>query len=134
MNKKADFHLEGKWKVIGCQLNGIWLPPPIFDKFIYEFPDLEHFKLAWGELSYGNYMGGFPKSDHGAITLNLKEQPHAIDLIPATGPFAGKPFKGILELDHDILKAIFSIPGQAAERPKTFQAQNGQVYEIWQRL
>lgn len=132
VTNNTEFGLKGKWKVIGCQLNGVWLPLPIFENFVYSFPDEEHFQLAWGELSFGKYMGGFPKSDKGTITLNKKEKPNTIDLVPATGPFAGKTFKGIFELDHDILKANFGLPGN--DRPKTFSAQEGQVYKIWQRI
>ena len=129
MNKSG---LAGKWKVIGCQLDGIWLPPPIFENFIYHFPDDSHFTLAWGELSFPKYTGSFPKSDKGTISLNTKISPPTVDLVPASGPFAGQTFKGIFDLDFDILKACFAFPGK--ERPKEFNAQEGQVYEIWQRL
>jgi len=124
--------LKGKWKVIGCQLNGKWLPLPIFENFIYQFPDLMHFTLDWSDLTYPNYVGGFPKSDSGKITLHLDQQPYQMDLVPDKGPHAGEMFKGIFELDHDILKANFGLPGY--ERPKAFTAQKGEVYEIWQRL
>lgn len=129
---KQEIGLKGNWKVIGCQLNGVWLPTVIFEYFVYAFPDLTHFTLAWSDLSFGKYAGGFPKSDQGTIVLNTKESPNTIDLVPATGPFAGQTFKGIFELDHDILKANFGLPGN--ERPKEFTAKQGQVYEIWQRL
>ncbi len=55
-----------------------------------------------------------------------------MDLVPDDGPFAGKALTGIFELDHDLLKAIFSFPGTA--RPDVFQTKQGQVYEIWQRI
>jgi uncharacterized protein (TIGR03067 family) len=124
--------LPGKWKVIGCQLNGVWLPTPIFENFIYSFADTHHFNLAWGDLSFSKYVGGFPKSDSGTISLNTDTTPNTIDLVPNSGPFAGQTFKGIFELDHDILKANFGLPGN--ERPQVFSAQEGQVYEVWQRL
>jgi len=120
--------LKGKWKVIGCQLNGVWLPRPIFKNFIYEFPDESHFTLLWGDLSFPKYTGSFPKSESGKITLNNNQ----IDLIPDSGPFTGQTFKGIFDLDHDILKANFAFPNN--ERPKAFNAEKNQVYEIWQRL
>lgn len=122
----------GKWKVIGCQLNTKWLALPIFENFVYAFPDENHFTLDGGDLTYPNYMGGFPKSDQGTISLNTTTQPHSIDLTPSSGPFAGKTFKGIFELDVDILKANFAFPGN--ERPTAFTAKQGEVYEIWQRI
>jgi uncharacterized protein (TIGR03067 family) len=124
--------LKGQWKVIGCQLNTVWLPSSIFQYFIYSFPDMHHFHLAWGDLTYPKYVGGFPKSERGKITIHTHEDPPTIDLIPDTGPFLGQAFQGIFHLDHDILKANFAFPGY--DRPKAFTAQEHQVYEIWQRL
>jgi uncharacterized protein (TIGR03067 family) len=124
--------LLGKWIVIGCQLNSVWLPHPIFENFIYTFPDTSHFKLDWADLTFPKYVGGFPKSDNGTISLNMTVTPNTIDLVPATGPHAGKTMQGIFEIDHDILKANFAFPGN--ERPKVFSAGHGQVYEIWQRV
>ncbi|MBS4170345.1 hypothetical protein [Neochlamydia sp. AcF95] len=129
---EIDKALKGNWKVIGCQLNGLWLPSAIFENFIYSFPDVEHFKLAWGDLTFPNYVGGFPKSDKGKISINVNFQPYQIDLIPHSGPFAEKAFKGIFELDHDILKANFAFP--EIDRPNFFSAKQGHVYEIWQRM
>ncbi|CDR33188.1 hypothetical protein [Criblamydia sequanensis] len=128
--KKLDQTLLGKWKVIGCQLNGVWLPAPIFEHFIYSFPDTNNFRLDWSELTFPQYVGGFPKSESGKI--KIKKGSNQIDLIPSSGPFQGKTFKGIYELDHDILKANFGLPGK--DRPCQFSAGQGQVYEIWQRL
>lgn len=130
MNNKT--HLEGKWRVIGCQLNTVWLPTPIFENFIYSFPDKEHYKLAWADLTFPKYVGGFPKSESGRISLNTNVTPNEIDLIPDTGPYAGQAFKGIFDLDYDLLKANFAFPGH--DRPKEFKAEQNQVYEIWQRL
>lgn len=124
--------LRGDWKVIGCQLNTRWLAPAIFEHFIYRFPDDSHFKLLGGELTYPTYMGGFPKSEGGTISINAAAAPYTIDLTPGSGPFAGQTFLGIFELDHDILKANFAFPNH--ERPKFFSASQGEVYEIWQRL
>lgn len=128
MVKAPSSKLVGNWKVIGCQLNTVWLPYDIFKHFIYKFPDMKHFGLAWGDLTFPKYVGGFPKSESGKINLD-KEQ---IDLIPDTGPFARQTFKGIFELDYDILKANFAFPDHP--RPKSFSAAKGQVYEIWQRI
>jgi len=130
--QNPKYSIKGDWKVIGCQLNTVWLPYAIFEHFIYSFPDNSHFKLAWGELSYSKYVGGFPKSDGGHLSINSDVDPHTIDLIPHSGPFEGQTFQGIFEVDHDILKANFAFPKN--ERPKAFTATKGEVYEIWQRI
>ncbi|MBX3076726.1 TIGR03067 domain-containing protein [Candidatus Obscuribacterales bacterium] len=124
--------LVGKWKVIGCQLNGRWLPYSIFQEFRYSFLANDTFKLEWAELSFPQYVGGFPKSETGKVVFGKSDKPSEIDLIPDDGPFAGKALLGIFELDHDVLKAIFSFPG--TERPTVFNTKQGQVYEIWQRV
>lgn len=126
--------LVGKWKVIGCQLNGNWLPYSIFQEFRYSFKDNDTYHLAWSELSYPQFVGGFPKSKTGKVVIHDSKNgsPQSMDLIPDEGPFAGKELQGIFELDHDVLKAIFSFPGTA--RPTVFNTGDGQVYEIWQRV
>lgn len=125
--------LVGKWKVIGCQLNGTWLPTSIFQEFRYSFNSNDSFRLDWAELSFPQYVGGFPKSKTGKVVFgSATEKPLQMDLIPDEGPYAGKNLQGIFELDHDVLKAIFSFPG--TERPTVFNTGQGQVYEIWQRV
>lgn len=132
MAKTPTSWLVGKWKVIGCQLNETWLPQVIFKHFLYDFPDTEHFKLMWGDLSFPPYNGSFPKSDKGSLVIDTTVIPNTIDLIPESGPYKGKAFKGIFELDHDILKANFAFPG--FDRPKGFFAEQHQVYEVWQKV
>lgn len=124
--------LVGEWKVIGCQLHGKWLPYSIFQEFRYSFLEDDTFALEWAELSFPQYVGGFPKSKTGGVKIDTSVTPHQIDLAPHEGPFEGQKLEGIFELDHDLLKAIFSFPG--TPRPKVFQTTKGQVYEIWQRL
>jgi len=124
--------LVGEWKVIGCQLHGKWLPHSIFQEFRYSFREDDTFNLEWAELSYPGYVGGFPKSKTGTVKIRSVASPLEMDLIPDEGEFAGKSLQGIYDLDHDVLKAIFSFPG--TERPKVFQTKLGQVYEIWQRV
>ncbi len=64
--------LIGKWKVIGCQLNGTWLPYSIFREFRYSFTADDRFNLAWAELSFPIYVGGFPKAKSGLVVLSLR--------------------------------------------------------------
>jgi uncharacterized protein (TIGR03067 family) len=123
--------LNGKWKVVACQLNGTWLPEPIFKEFRYILTNDERYSILWSELTFPAYLGGFPKSKSGRIIINRESRPYEIDLIPDEGEFTGEPFQGIFELDHDILKANFAFPGGA--RPEVFSAGQGQVYEVWLR-
>jgi uncharacterized protein (TIGR03067 family) len=123
-----DQGLKGHWKVIGCMLNTKWLPREIFMMFRYEITE-GAFKIHWASLSYPKWTGSFPKSDTGAIKHTDGRN---IDFIPSKGPHKGKVFKGIYELDHDLLKANFAFPGHS--RPKSFDAKQGQVYEVWQRI
>lgn len=124
--------LVGAWKVIGCQLNTRWLPDPIFKEFRYEFTNDDKFRLDWAEVTYPQYVGGFPKSPSGKVKIDTSTSPNQMDFIPDEGPFAGQTMQGIFELDHDILKANFAFPGNP--RPSSFSAKQGEVYEIWQRI
>ncbi|UZR29377.1 hypothetical protein [Methylococcus mesophilus] len=124
--------LVGSWKVIGCQLNTKWLPDSIFREFRYRFTLEDEFLLDWSELTYPQFVGGFPKSKSGKVVIDSASKRHRIDFIPDEGPFSGKALLGIFELDHDILKANFAFPGNP--RPTEFTASDGQVYEIWQRV
>lgn len=124
--------LVGSWKVIGCQLHTQWLPDSIFREFRYIFTPDDQFQLDWAELTYPQFVGGFPKSKSGKVVINADAKPQQIDFIPDEGPFSGKALQGIFELDHDVLKANFAFPGKP--RPTEFAAGDGQVYEIWQRV
>lgn len=124
--------LVGSWKVVCCQLHTKWLPECIFREFRYGITADDKYVLDWSEVTFPQYMGGFPKSKTGKIKLNTDTKPQQIDLIPDEGPFAGQALQGIFELDHDVLKANFAFPGNP--RPTQFKAQQGEVYEVWQRV
>ena len=124
--------LVGSWKVVCCQLHSRWLPDSIFREFRYSFTPDDRFLLDWAEVTYPQYMGGFPKSKSGKVALNTNVTPNQIDFIPDEGPFAGKTLQGIFELDHDVLKANFAFPG--IPRPTQFKSEQGHVYEVWQRV
>ena len=62
-------------------------------------------------------------SERRRATITRETDSYEIDLIPDEGVFAGKPFQGILELDHDLLKANFAFPGNP--RPGVFSAGQG---------
>ena len=64
--------------------------------------------------------------------MTLDVEAGTIEFVPAGGPNEGKTYKGIFQVDHDILKANFAFPGNP--RPASFKAEEGQVYEVWQRL
>lgn len=124
--------LAGRWKVIGCQLNGVWLPESIFREFVYVLTGDDRYSILWSDLTYPAYQGGFPKSKTGGLRFEPGSRPGRVDLVPAEGPHQGKTFPGIFELDHDILKANFALPGNP--RPSAFTAKRCEVYEVWQRI
>ncbi len=124
--------LTGNWKVIACQLHGMWLPESIFREFRYQLTADGAFVIQWAELSYPAFLGGFTKSKTGKVSVDPSTTPPQIDLTPDEGPFAGQVFYGIFELDYDICRGNFAFPGQP--HPSAFTAQHGQVYEIWLRV
>ncbi|RDI48098.1 TIGR03067 domain-containing protein [Aquicella lusitana] len=130
--QQIDTGLKGNWKVIACQLNTKWLADSIFREFRYNITADNRFYIENADLTFPNFMGGFPKSKTGKIVVDATATPHTIDLIPDEGPYKGKAFKGIYELDHDILKLNFAFPDKP--RPTSFTAQQGEVYEVWQRI
>jgi uncharacterized protein (TIGR03067 family) len=124
-----DEKLKGHWKVVACQLNGIWLPREIFMMFRYEITE-GAFKIHWADLSFPNWVGSFPKSDSGKIIGG--DDGKIIDFVPDKGPNAGKNYQGLYHLDFDVLKANFAFPGH--DRPSEFNAKDGHVFEVWQRV
>jgi uncharacterized protein (TIGR03067 family) len=125
-----DKQFFGYWKVVSCQLNGRWLPTPIFENFRYEISEGK-FLIHWADLSfYPGWVGSFPKSDSGKIVGG--KDGSIIEFVPDKGPNKGKSYLGLYELDHDILKANFAFPGH--DRPKAFASKEGEVYEVWQKL
>lgn len=134
LTQKNETHqnLVGSWKVIACQLNSQWLPESIFREFRYNITSSLDYKIDWADLSYPQFQGGFPKSKIGKVSLNTDTSPNSIDLIPDAGPFQGQVFQGIVDIDHDVMKANFAFPGNP--RPTTFSAKQGEVYEVWLRI
>lgn len=124
--------LVGDWKVVACQLHGRWLPYSIFKEFIYTVKDDDTFNIEWSELSYPDFIGGFPKSSTGKVEVGGSMPGNHINFVPDTGPFQGKKIEGIFDLDHGILKAIFTFPD--GRRPEIFDSKQGQVYEVWQKI
>lgn len=117
--------LAGDWRVAACELEGKLLPDSAFKDLVY--------KMAGDGLWHLKGGPGFPKAEGGRFEVNPKASPKTIDLTPVDGPYDGKTFKGIYQLDGDELKACFAFPGK--ERPKTFltQPKSGLVLEFWRR-
>ncbi len=63
-------NLTGRWKVIACQLHGTWLPDSIFREFRYNLTAEGAFVIQWAELSYPAFLGGFPKSKTGKVSVD----------------------------------------------------------------
>ncbi|MBY0522724.1 MAG: TIGR03067 domain-containing protein [Gemmataceae bacterium] len=117
--------LAGGWKVVACELENKLLPDSVFKELLYTFAADGKWKLEGGP--------GFPKAAGGTFEINPKASPKTIDMTPADGPYKGKTFQGIYQLEGDELKACFAFPGK--DRPKTYltQPESGLVLEFWRR-
>ena len=117
--------LAGGWRVVACELESKLLPDSVFKDLLYSFEKDGKWKLEGGP--------GFPKAKSGSFTLNPKASPKTIDMVPTDGPYKGKTFQGIYQLEGDELKACFAFPGK--DRPKTYltDAKSGLVLEFWRR-
>lgn len=123
--KQAKDAIAGSWRVVACELEEKLLPETVFKDLRYVFAADGQWKLTGGD--------GFPKSKGGSFTLDPKASPHTIDMVPDDGPFKGKTFRGIYQLEGDELKACFAFPGK--DRPKNYltQPESGLVLEFWRR-
>ena len=70
----------------------------------------------------------------GTHTLDVEASPITIDADDTTGPFAGKPMRGIFKLDRDQLTICFATPG--SDRPSEFNTDSGNVsvLHVWKRV
>jgi uncharacterized protein (TIGR03067 family) len=115
--------IAGSWRVVACELEQKLLPEKQFKDLDYQLKADGTWALKGGP--------GFPKAAAGAFTLDPKVSPKTIDFTPGDGPYKGKTFRGIYQLEGDELKACFAFPGK--ERPKTFLTGDGSVLEFWRR-
>lgn len=118
--------MAGNWKVAACELESRLLPVKDFQDLTYTLDAKGMWKLEGGP--------GFPKAKGGTYALNPKAMPKTIDLVPADGPYLGKAFRGIYQIEGDEMKACFAFPGK--ERPKTYLTEpaSGLVLEFWRRM
>jgi uncharacterized protein (TIGR03067 family) len=118
--------IDGSWRVVACELEHKLLPEGVFKDLRYKLKADGTWALEGGP--------GFPKAAGGSFTLDPKASPKTIDLTPADGPYKGKTFRGIYQLEGDELKACFAFPGK--ERPKTYltDPESGLVLEFWRRV
>jgi uncharacterized protein (TIGR03067 family) len=115
--------IAGSWRVVACELEEKLLPEKVFKDLDYQLKEDGTWALKGGP--------GFPKATGGTFTLGPKASPKTIDFTPADGPFKGKTFRGIYQLEGDELKACFAFPDK--ERPKIFVTGPGSVLEFWRR-
>ena len=118
--------IQGTWIVAACELEAKLLPLSAFKELRYGLHKDGKWTLEGGP--------GFPKAKAGTYTLNPKDKLKTVDLIPNDGPFKGKTFKGIYQLEGDEMKMCFAFPGK--ERPTSFttQPESGLVLEFWRRI
>jgi uncharacterized protein (TIGR03067 family) len=130
-DKRAWEALSGNWKILASQWHGQWLPETIFKEFRYQIKPEGRYTIKYAELSYPAYQGGFAKAGVGQIKLNTTSTPFKIDVTPDSGPFKGKLFQGIIEIDNDVLKINMATPD--TPRPTSFLGRKGQIFEVWLR-
>jgi uncharacterized protein (TIGR03067 family) len=118
--------IAGSWRVVACELEQKLLPEGVFRDLRYIFNADGSWRLEGGP--------GFPKAARGTFELNSQALPRTIELTPSDGPYQGKKFQGIYQLEGDELKACFAFPGKP--RPKTYltQPESGLVLEFWRRV
>ena len=123
--KSAREAIAGSWRVVACELEHKLLPEAVFKDLRYVLAEDGKWKLEGGP--------GFPKAAGGAFDLDPKASPKTIDMTPDDGPFKGKTFRGIYQLEGDELKACFAFPGK--DRPKNYltRPESGLVLEFWRR-
>ncbi len=131
MEKKVWEALSGNWKVLASQWHGEWLPETIFKEFRYQIKPDGKYSIKYAELSYPAYQGGFAKSGVGQIKIYTDSTPFKIDITPESGPFKGRVFQGIIEIDNDTVKINMALPERP--RPTSFTGKKGLVFELWLR-
>ncbi len=117
--------IAGSWRVVACELENKLLPEMAFKDLRYVMKADGAWKLDGGP--------GFPKAAGGVFEVHPNASPKTIDFTPNDGPYKGKTFRGIYQLEGDELKACFAFPGK--ERPKTYltNPDSGLVLEFWRR-
>jgi uncharacterized protein (TIGR03067 family) len=117
--------IAGSWRVVACELENKLLAEAVFKDLRYIMKADGTWKLEGGP--------GFPKAKGGVFRLNPRATPKTIDFTPSDGPYKGRAFLGIYQLEGDELKACFAFPGKP--RPKTYltQPESGLVLEFWRR-
>ncbi len=123
--------ITGKYKVIACQLKTKWLHPQVWSHYIWELNETS-FKLHFYNVCPSAYVGSFVHCETGKLTINADTK--TITFIPSSGPLEGQALIGIYQADDSgqILQVVCAFPGEPL--PTSFQALDGQVYEVWQRL
>jgi len=123
--------ITGLYKVLACQLKTKWLHPQIWNHYIWELTETS-FKLHFYNVCPSAYIGSFVHCESGQLSIDADAK--TITFTPSSGQFEGQAIVGIYQSDDSgqILQVVCAFPGQPL--PTGFQALEGQVYEVWQRV
>jgi hypothetical protein len=123
--------ITGLYKVLACQLKTKWLHPQIWSHYIWDLTETS-FKLHFYNVCPSAYIGSFVHCESGQLSIDADAK--TITFTPSSGQFEGQAIVGIYQSDDSgqILQVVCAFPGQPL--PTGFQALEGQVYEVWQRV
>lgn len=70
----------------------------------------------------------------GSYRVDPKQSPKTIDILPTSGPFAGKVLLGIYQMSEDERAICYAPPG--APRPRVFKTapNSGEIFIIYKRV
>ncbi len=102
--------LEGNWRMVGIELDGVKQPAE----------QVRGFSLRFKGGRFDSNMGG--QRQTGTYTIDPSKKPKAMDIVPADGPDKGQTRPLIYELDGDTLRICGSEVGKG--RPAGFPAKD----------
>jgi uncharacterized protein (TIGR03067 family) len=109
--KKAEYPLDGIWKVESLVFNGSEIDDAKGSKFTFKGPKLTR-QTPDGEETY-------------SFKLDSSKKPNEVDFVPDQGDNKGKTLKGIYAHEKGELKLCLSLSPEA-KRPKEFASKDGE--------
>jgi uncharacterized protein (TIGR03067 family) len=119
--KKDIERLEGTWKFISVEANGMKLPQDQFKDSFLVIKGNDFTATMAGNTSKGTYK------------IDASKKPKTLDIAFTEGAEKGTSMQGIYEIEGDVYKVCFNLSGKG--RPKEFSSKpdNGNVLEILHR-
>jgi uncharacterized protein (TIGR03067 family) len=108
--KKDGDALKGTWLVVSLERDG--KVEPISKDAVRVITDDEYTMTLHPLLTI-----------KGTYKIDPTASPKRIETTPSSGPYKDKPLLGIYELDGDVLKICYALPGK--DRPTAFSSNAG---------